>query len=40
MLEIKTSSGEKDLSPQTPEIIQFIKTELDRISVIAKEKQE
>lgn len=40
MLEIKASSGEKDLSPQIPEIIQFIKTELDRISMIAREKQD
>ncbi|MDO5416932.1 MAG: nucleotidyltransferase domain-containing protein [Lachnospiraceae bacterium] len=38
MLEAKASGGEKDLLPQVPEIIDFIRSELDRISKIAKEK--
>lgn len=38
MLNVKGAGGEKDLNPQIPEIIGFIKSELDRISKIAKEK--
>ena len=38
MQNIKTASGEKDLHPQIPEIIDFIKSEIDRIAKLAKEK--
>ena len=38
MLKVKAVSGEKELLPQIPEIIEFIKTELDRISKLVKEK--
>lgn len=40
MLEVKATSGERDLLPQIPEIIDFIRTELERISKIAKEKHD
>ncbi len=40
MLEIKSRSGEQDLLPQVPEIIDFIETELCRIETIAKEKKD
>lgn len=38
MLDIKAVSGEKDLNPQVPEIKDFIESELERISKLAKEK--
>lgn len=40
MLIIKMNSGEEELLPQIPMIIQFIKSEIDRISEIAKEKND
>ena len=40
MLKIKAGNAEKDLFPQIPEIIDFIRTELNRISIIVKEKHD
>lgn len=40
MLKIKEANAEKDLFPQVPEIIDFIRTELNRISITVKAKHD